>query len=98
MNEPAAPGDVGVDEIFASSYRELRQLARARLRSGGRNAVLDTTALVHEAFLRLSDSGSRFPDRARFFAYAGKVMRSVIVDLVREQSRSGAAATPCTSR
>ncbi|MEO8080372.1 MAG: ECF-type sigma factor [Caldimonas sp.] len=85
MNEPAAQGGVGVDEIFASSYRELRQLARARLRSGGRDAVLDTTALVHEAFLRLSDSGSRFPDRARFFAYAGKVMRSVIVDLVREQ-------------
>ncbi len=85
MDEPTPQGNAGVDENFAASYRELRQLARARLRSGGRNTVLDTTALVHEAFLRLSDSGSRFPDRARFLAYAGKVMRSVIVDLVRQR-------------
>ena len=38
-------------EVSAQAYRQLRVLARARLRSGGREALLDTTALVHEAYL-----------------------------------------------
>lgn len=95
MGEQQPSDGVAVDELFAASYRELRRLARARLSSGGRNTVLDTTALVHEAFMRLSESGvARFPDQARFFVYAGKVMRSVIVDLMRErqaQRRGGDA-------
>jgi hypothetical protein len=39
--------ELPVDAAFAVSYAELRRLARARLRGGGRNTVLDTTALVH---------------------------------------------------
>jgi RNA polymerase sigma factor (TIGR02999 family) len=79
-------GDEAVDELFAATYRELRQLAHARLRGGGRNAVLDTTALVHESYLRLSKSGAlQFPDRVRFLVYAGRVMRSIIIDLVRQR-------------
>ena len=75
-----------LEQWFAASYAELRQLAHARLRGGGRDPVLDTTALVHESFLRLSQrEGVAFPDRSRFLAYASKVMRSVIVDLVRER-------------
>jgi RNA polymerase sigma factor (TIGR02999 family) len=63
-----------------------RRRARARLRGGGRDLVLDTTALLHESFLRLSQrEGVAFPDRSRFLAYASKVMRSVIVDLARER-------------
>jgi RNA polymerase sigma factor (TIGR02999 family) len=85
------PSDEGrsadLDHWFAASYAELRQLARARLRGGGRDVVLDTTALVHESFLRLAQrEGVAFPDRSRFLAYASKVMRSVIVDLVRQRS------------
>jgi len=77
-----------LSQWFAASYAELRQLAHARLRGGGRDLVLDTTALVHESFLRLSQrEGVAFPDRSRFLAYASKVMRSVIVDLVRERGR-----------
>jgi RNA polymerase sigma factor (TIGR02999 family) len=84
------PSDEGrsadLDQWFAASYAELRQLARARLRGGGRDVVLDTTALVHESFLRLSQREDvAFPDRPRFLAYASKVMRSVIVDLVRQR-------------
>jgi RNA polymerase sigma factor (TIGR02999 family) len=61
-------------------------MARARLASGGRNTVLDTTALVHESYLRLARAhGLAFEDRLRFMTYAGRVMRSVIVDLVRER-------------
>ena len=83
-----AAGPAGaVDEMFASTYRELRLLAHARLRGGGRDAVLDTTALVHETFLKLSGNAAlQFPDRPRFLVYAGRVMRSVIVDLARQRA------------
>ncbi len=74
------------DKLFASAYAELRKLARSRLRDGGRNTVLDTTALVHESYLRFLNSGQlRSDDRRAFFAYASRVMRSVIIDAVRER-------------
>jgi DNA-directed RNA polymerase specialized sigma24 family protein len=41
------------DELFAAAYDELRKLARSRLRDGGRKTFLDTTALVHESYLKL---------------------------------------------
>jgi len=88
MSTPVTPegGDPSVDALFALAYRELRQLARARLRDAGRQTLLDTTALVHESYLKLSRmSALQFPDRPRFLVYAGKVMRSIIVDLVRQR-------------
>ncbi len=49
----AERGDaVAADRLFAATYRELRRLARGRLRAGGRNAFLDTSSLVHESYLR----------------------------------------------
>ena len=81
------------DALFEASYRELHRLARSRLRDGGRDAVLDTTCLVHEAYLRFVSAGDlRAEDRRAFFAYASQVMRSVIVNSVREriaQKRGG---------
>lgn len=74
------------DELFAVAYAELRKLARARLRDGGRNTFLQTTALVHESYLRFLNAGAlRMQDRQAFFAYASKVMRSVVLDSVRER-------------
>jgi RNA polymerase sigma factor (TIGR02999 family) len=74
------------DALFAAAYGELRKLARSRLRDGGRNTMLDTTALVHESYLRFINGGQlRSEDRRAFFAYASKVMRSVIIDAVRER-------------
>ena len=74
------------DALFQTAYGELRKLARSRLRDGGRNTVLETTALVHETYLRFLSSGKlRIGDRRAFFAYASKVMRSVIIDAVRER-------------
>jgi len=74
------------DALFAAAYGELRKLARARLYDGGRSTCLDTTALVHESYLRFLDSGQlRSLDRRAFFAYAAQVMRSVIIDEVRER-------------
>jgi RNA polymerase sigma factor (TIGR02999 family) len=75
------------EELFELLYNELRRLARSRLASGGRNVLLDTTALVHESFLRLQGSGKvALQDRDHFRAYAATAMRSVIVDYVRQRS------------
>lgn len=87
-------GDQGArDALFASAYAELRKLARSRLHDGGRNTYLDTTALVHESYLRFLNSGRLgLEDRRSFFSYASKVMRSVVIDSVREhqaQRRGG---------
>jgi RNA polymerase sigma factor (TIGR02999 family) len=99
-DDPAAPpADASVDAFFTATYRELRQLARARLRGGGRDVVLDTTALVHESYLKLSQAARlQFPDRPRFLVYAGRLMRSVIVDLVRQRQseRHGGGAAHLT--
>jgi RNA polymerase sigma factor (TIGR02999 family) len=87
-------GDIQArDALFAAAYSELHRLAHARLRDGGRNTVLDTTCLVHESYLRFVRAGElRAEDRRAFFAYASQVMRSVIVNSVREriaQKRGG---------
>jgi len=87
------------DRLFATAYDELRKLARSRLRDGGRNVCLDTTALVHESYLKFVNSGQlRQDDRRAFFAYASRVMRSVIVDSVRERQaeRRGGDVTELT--
>jgi RNA polymerase sigma factor (TIGR02999 family) len=80
-------GDTGArDALFSAAYLELHRLARARLRDGGRNTVLDTTSLVHESYLRFLHAGElRAEDRRAFFAYASQVMRSVIVNSIRER-------------
>ena len=74
------------DALFSAAYGELRSLARSRLRDGGRNTYLETTSLVHESYLRFVGGGQlRNDDRRAFFAYVSQVMRSVIVDAVRER-------------
>ena len=87
------------DALFAAAYAELHRLARARLRDGGRDPVLDTTCLVHESYLRFVNSGElRAEDRRAFFAYASQVMRSVIVNSVRERlaDKRGGEQRPLT--
>jgi len=75
------------DALFAAAYPELQRLAHSRLRDAGHHTVLDTTALVHESYLRLVQSGElAFADRRAFFGYASQVMRSVIVDTARARS------------
>ena len=67
-------------------YDDLRRLARARLRAKGRNVLLDTSALVHESYLRFAGAARlELNDRVHFMRWAGRVMRSVIVDLARRQ-------------
>ena len=87
------------DRLFAAAYPELRKLARSRLRDGGRNAYIETTALVHESYLRYLQSGElKAEDRRGFFAFASQIMRSVIIDTVRElhAKRRGGEAVEVT--
>ena len=72
-------------ELFATLYRELHRLARRQLHAGAGGLTLGATTLVHEAYIDLSRRGLHFPDRARFFAYAARAMRGLIVDYVRER-------------
>jgi RNA polymerase sigma factor (TIGR02999 family) len=74
------------DSLFEIAYDSLKGMARSRLRGVGGREHLDTTALVHEAYLRFVNSGElRAEDRRAFFAYASTVMRSIIVDSARER-------------
>ena len=93
----AADGDQQArDAAFRLIYGELRKLARARLSRGRGAAQLDTVALVNEAYLRLEKAQGLKPrDRSQYFAYVGRVMRSVIVDCVRARAaerRGGGSA------
>jgi RNA polymerase sigma factor (TIGR02999 family) len=72
--------------LFALLYGELKRLAHASLRKRGAPAELDTTVLVHESFLRLVGQQGYTPaDKRAFYAYVSKVMRSVVLDAVRER-------------
>jgi len=68
-------------------YDELKKLARSHLRREVKAVPLETTALVHEAFLKLA--GSRHPtyeNRAHFFGIASRLMRQILVDLARSRA------------
>jgi RNA polymerase sigma factor (TIGR02999 family) len=90
-------GDESVaDELFARMYGELRDIARQKLRSFRPGETLNTTALVHEAYVRLVDQSRVEPgDRAHFLALASRAMRFVLVDHARARhaaKRGGGAA------
>lgn len=100
----AQAGDAAAaDALFRATYGELRRLAHARLGSDRRDALLDTTALVHEWFVRFARSrGVRIEDRRHFMRYAARAMQSIIVDFARERSAArrggGAPASLLVSR
>jgi RNA polymerase sigma factor (TIGR02999 family) len=74
-------------DVIPLVYQELKKLARAHLRRELRAVPLQTTALVHEAFLKLA--GSRHPayeNRAHFYGIASRLMRQVLVDTARART------------
>ena len=84
----AQRGDAAAaDQLFQCTYEELRGLAHARLRAAHRNTLLDTTALVHEWFVRFAKArGLDLEDRRHFLRYAAHAMRTIIVDFARRRS------------
>lgn len=90
MTQPlgsSSRADAGASpEIFAFLYSDLKRLAHAHLRRHTHGDELNTTVVLHESFLKLAERGAVLPqDRPAFFSYVGKVMRSVILDFVRER-------------
>src|SRR5450631_853114 len=79
-------GSESPQELFSLLYNDLRRLTHARLQRNELLTLLDTTSLVHETFRRVLKSGRvEVSERPRFMAYAAQVMRSVIVDFVRQR-------------
>lgn len=75
------------DALFATAYDELKRIARRQLRVRAANASLNTTELVHEAFLKLTPGDhADWNDRAHFLGAASRAMRQVLVDLARRRS------------
>jgi RNA polymerase sigma factor (TIGR02999 family) len=73
------------DRLFSLMYDELKSLARSNLRRNPGALDLNTTMLVHESFLKLVQGDACTPaDRLAFYSYMGKVMRTVVLDSVRE--------------
>ena len=76
-----------LDEIVPFIYEELRRLARSRLHGERSDHTLNTTGLVHEAYLKLVDINKvKWKDRSHFLAMASKVMRRVLVDYAKKRN------------
>ncbi len=76
------------DELMANVYNELRRLAHRRLRLERPGHTLDTTALVHEAYLKLVNLDQlQWKNRAQFFAIAAQAMRRILVDYAKTAKR-----------
>ncbi len=83
---PDAAATGAAAALWSGLYGDLKQLARSRLRRSGPITLLDTTGLVNDAYLRMS-AGRRpgYGNSQEFLAYASRVMRSVVIDMVRER-------------
>ena len=85
-----------LDTLVPLVYRELRRVASARLRHDAARHSLQTTALVHETYLKLVDLNRlRLENRTHFFAVAARLMRQVLVDHARREraDKRGGGAT-----
>jgi RNA polymerase sigma factor (TIGR02999 family) len=75
------------EALFSMLYADLHRMARRQLARGGIPVTISATTLLHEAYLDIAArSGASFPDRARFMAYAARVMRGLIIDHARSRS------------
>lgn len=77
-----------LDDLMPVVYDELRRIAHAQLRRERPGHTLSTTAVVHEAYLRLVHIDQvEWQDRAHFFAMASRVMRRILIDYARTRKR-----------
>lgn len=95
----AAGGDGAArDALFARLYDELKRVARRQLR-GARRETLDTTGLVHEAYIKLAAPAHLdLQDRRHFFVLAAKAMRQIVIDHARARAagKRGSGVQPST--
>jgi RNA polymerase sigma factor (TIGR02999 family) len=83
-----AGDETATDRLFAAVYGELKKLAHSHRRRWRGNDTLNTTALIHEAFIKLSgpDEQPSFANRTHFYATASKAMRQILVNYAERQS------------
>ena len=83
--QQASEGDrAALDALMPLVYEPLRRIARGQIASEGRAQTLSTTALVHEAWLRLSNAGGlEWQDQVHFYRYAARAMRNILIDAAR---------------
>lgn len=100
MTSPADPSDLTVflrrwrdgdqqalEALLPRVYDQLREIARSRLRAERPDHTLDTSGLVHEAYLRLADGATPdWQDRAHFFAVASTAMRRILIDHAKQRN------------
>jgi RNA polymerase sigma-70 factor, ECF subfamily len=84
-----------LDELTPLCYQELRRLARRHMRQERPGQTLQTSALVNEAFLRLTDwENVDWQNRAHFFAMAARIMRNILVDFAKRRRSAKRGAEP----
>jgi len=89
--------DPATDEVFIRVYDELKQLARGYLRGERPNHTLQPTALVHEAYLKMSRlEPGRWANRGAFLAMAARAMRRILVDHARRRQAGKRAVQTVT--
>lgn len=77
-----------LDRLMPVVYDELQRISRRQLRQEGAEHTLDTTALVHEAYIRLVDiERVQWQEREHFFAVAARLMRRILIDHARARKR-----------
>lgn len=93
----SAGDDRALDALLPRVDAELRRLAGAYMARERRGHTLQTTALVHEAFLRLTDARAvQWQDRAHFVGIAARLMRRVLVDHARTRQARKRGGGACT--
>jgi RNA polymerase sigma factor (TIGR02999 family) len=93
----AAEAPIALRELLVAVYDDLHRVAHRLLADEATGHTLSTTALVHEAYLRLAGGSVAWNDRAHFFAIASRTMRHILVDYARRHSavrRGGPAQRP----
>ena len=91
MHEPTSPAaPESADALFDAAYARLKSMAARQLGARERG-TLDTTALVHELYLRIGTQDElKFAHPAQFFAYAARAMRHLLADRARDHLRQRA--------
>lgn len=88
LNSPGPEGICESDKLLPLVYDELRRLAAIRMAHEAAGQTLQPTALVHEAWLRLTGPGDRgWQNRAHFFGAAAEAMRRILIEQARRKSR-----------
>jgi RNA polymerase sigma factor (TIGR02999 family) len=87
MTEENRPVPLGSEAFFAQVYDELRAIAHSRMQKERPGQTLQSTELVHEAYLRLSHGEAAWQNRGHFFAAAAEAMRRILIERARARGR-----------